>query len=449
MRPKFTIAAGTSLVLSASAALWAQTGVTTNITTQSTHSRSRGSRVVCGALAAWLLVLPAVAAYAQASPTAEELVGIRKDTARHFGDAPQDPGPLATDLSDRVTPDAVKRAMRKVGDWELARSQPYFDRIWTWSVLYTGFMAASSTLDDPKYDNAMIAMGDQFRWQLRSALPNADDQSVGQTYLELYLQQRKPEMLQPTQTALDAVLSSPPLRVPAGQANIPWWWCDALFMAPPVWARMYAATHDPKYLRYLEAHWWETSSLLYDKQKHLYYRDATYLHKTGAEGKPVFWSRGNGWVMAGIVRTLVYLPAHDPDRARFATQLRAMAAAVAALQDPKDGLWHADMLDAAGYPLPEISGSALITYALAWGIEHHLLSRSTYMPVVAKAWAGMVGHIYADGRLGCIQQTGAAPAHYLPSSSYNYGVGAFLLAGSEVAALAPRSPAAHHAGDPR
>ncbi len=62
--------------------------------------------------------------------------------------------------------------------------------------------------------------------------------------------------------------------------------------------------------------------------------------------------------------------------------------------------------------------------------------------------AGLVQQIYADGRLGSIQQTGAAPAHYLPSSSYTYGVGAFLLAGAEVEQLsrqAKEKPAKHGA----
>ena len=376
----------------------------------------------------------------QISP--DQLAGIQKDTARHFGDAPEDPGPKASDLSSKLSRPDVARAMRKVADWELARSQPYFDRIWTWSVLYTGFMAASSALHDEKYEQAMDAMGTKFNWQLRSALPSADDQSVGQTYTELYLLHHQAQMIAPTRAALDRLMTSPPLAVPEHQAPIPWWWCDALFMAPPVWVRMYTATGDHKYLDYLNQHWWETSKLLYDPSRHLYYRDATYLHKTNEQGNPIFWSRGNGWVIAGIARTLEYLPKNDPDRSRYEQQLRQMAAALTQLQDPSDGLWHSDLLDSKDYPLPETSGSALITFALVWGVEHGQLSRATYMPVIAKAWRGLVGQIYADGRLGCIQQTGAAPAHYLPSSSYNYGIGAFLLAGSEVMQIAGTHKAA-------
>jgi rhamnogalacturonyl hydrolase YesR len=119
----------------------------------------------------------------------------------------------------------------------------------------------------------------------------------------------------------------------------------------------------------------------------------------------------------------------------YETQLKEMAAAVAKIQGA-DGLWRAGMLDPADYDQPEISGSALMTYGMAWGVNNGLLDKKVYGPVVQKAWAGMVSHIYADGRLGDIQQTGSAPALFKASSSWNYGVGGFLLAGSEVYKMA-------------
>lgn len=370
--------------------------------------------------------------------TPDEQRGIDHDIAEHDGDAPADPGPKAH-LSPALQPQAIRAALAKVADWELARAQPYFDRTWTWSTLYAGFMAVSSALDDSRYRDAMQAMAEKFQWQLRSEHPNADDQSIGQTYLELYLLQPAPSRIAPTRTALDSLLAGAAAPIPQGQAPIPWWWCDALFMAPPVWSRMFAATHDHKYLDYVDKHWQETSNLLYDPQRHLYYRDVTWLHKTGPRGNPIFWSRGNGWVMAGLARTLEYWPAGDPGRARYVAQLRAMAAAVKPLQDPRSGLWHSDLLDPADYPQPETSGSALMTFALAWGVNHGLLERTAYAPVISQAWRGLIDQTYADGRLGNIQQTGAAPAHYLPSSSYNYGVGAFLLAGAEITQMTAHS----------
>jgi unsaturated rhamnogalacturonyl hydrolase len=55
---------------------------------------------------------------------------------------------------------------------------------------------------------------------------------------------------------------------------------------------------------------------------------------------------------------------------------------------------------------------------------------------VKKAWGGLLSHIYEDGRLGCIQPIGAAPGEFTVTSSYVYGVGAYLLAGSEIYKLA-------------
>jgi rhamnogalacturonyl hydrolase YesR len=399
----------------------------------------RITRILAAIVCSLIVGANARHAIAQHKPTAEQLAGIAKDNSRHFGDDPDDGGPIASDLSYSVKPAAVEKAMRKVADWQLARSEPYFDRIWTWSVLYSGFMAASDSLDDPKYRDAMLTMGRKFDWKLRSHLPNADDQSIGQTYLELYLAQKDPAMVKPTRDELDAILERPREAVVPKGKEITWWWCDALFMAPPVWSRMYAATGDRKYIDFLDEEWAKTSGLLYDTSEHLYARDSSYLTKTEANGRKMFWSRGNGWVAGGIIRTLEYLPKDDPARAKYVAQLREMMARVAQLQG-KDGLWRAGLLDPDNYDLPEVSGSALFTYAMAAGVNEGLLDRKIYRPVIEKAWAGILHHVYADGRLGCIQQTGAEPAPYKATASYTYGVGAFLLAGSEIRKIDRHSP---------
>jgi len=370
-------------------------------------------------------------------PNPDQQAGINKDQSRHFGHSPVDGGPIATDLSPALTGAAIDKATRKVADWQLVRAQPYFDRIWTWGVLYSGFMAASESTGDAKYRNAMAAMAKGFDYQLLSRQPNADDQNMGQTYLELYLLGGKKDrrMIAPTQTGLDSVIGFTTLK--PGDPKIPWWWCDALFMAPPVWARMYAATGEHKYIDYLDTQWQRTSELLYDKNEHLYARDASYIGKLGPNGKKIFWSRGEGWVMAGIVRTMQYLPKEDARRAFYVNQLREMSARVVQLQG-SDGLWHASLLDPQHFPLPEVSGSALFVYSMAWGVNEGVLDASTYRPVIEKAWRGILQHVYADGRLGDIQQTGAEPTPYLPTASYTYGVGAYLLATSELKRMAAK-----------
>jgi unsaturated rhamnogalacturonyl hydrolase len=345
------------------------------------------------------------------------------------GDTLDNPPPLAN-LSPALEPKAIAIAMRKVGDWELKRSQPYFSQDWTFAALYTGFMAAAKTLPEPKYEDAMLQVGNKFDWKLGPRLIHADDQAIGRTYFDLYRDYHEARMINPTREQFDALM-----KMPDDPQKPVWWWCDALFMAPPVWARLYRETGDRSYLDYMDHEWWITSNLLYDPQEHLYFRDATYLQKHEANGKNLFWSRGNGWVMAALAQVLAEIPDNYPTRQKYVDQYREMAARVISLQGA-DGLWRSGLLDADAYPLPEVSGSAFFVYSLAWGINHHLLDRSAYLPVVKKGWQGLVSHIYEDGRLGCIQPIGAAPGDFKPSSSYVYGVGAFLLAGSEIDRLA-------------
>jgi rhamnogalacturonyl hydrolase YesR len=316
--------------------------------------------------------------------------------------------------------------MRKVGDWELAPSRQYFDQDWTFAALYTGFMAASKSLPYRPYETAMLDAGKKFQWKLGPRLIHADDQAVGQTYLALYRGHHDPAMIAPTRKQFDQIM-----KLPDDPAKPVWWWCDALFMAPPVWAGLYSVSRERGYLDYMNHEWWITSNLLYDPQEYLYSRDASYLGRHEKNGKKVFWSRGNGWVMAGTAKVLTEMPADYPDRAKYVEQFRQMASRVASLQG-SDGLWRPGLLNADAYPLPEVSGSAFFIYAFAWGINHGILDRSTYLPVVRKGWSGLLSHVYEDGRLGCIQPIGAAPGDFSPDSSYVYGVGAFLLAGSEI-----------------
>lgn len=347
------------------------------------------------------------------------------------GDSPATAPPPAH-LSPALRRSDVAAAMRKVGDWEMARSKPYFSSDWTFAALYAGYMAAAKAIPDPAYEQAMLGMGNQFDWTTGPRKAHADDQAVAQTYLGLFRDYRERRMIIPVLGQFDELM-----KQPDDPTKPVWWWCDALFMAPPVWARLYSVTGDLRYLNYMDKEWWITSNLLYDPQEHLFFRDASFLDKHEPNGNKLFWSRGNGWVMGGLVRVLAVMPKDYPTREKYAEQFQQMAARVAVLQG-KDGLWRPGLLDAQAYPLPENSGSGFFVYALAWGVNHKLLDRKKYLPVVERGWAGLVSHIYQDGRFGCIQPIGAAPGAYQATSSYVYGVGAFLLAGSEVMELAKK-----------
>jgi unsaturated rhamnogalacturonyl hydrolase len=337
-------------------------------------------------------------------------------------------GPLARDLPPKLDRRDLARAMKLVADWQLNRLPSQAQVDWTWAALYDGFMAIPDQVAGSKYKDAMLKVANDLKWQPGPRVMHADDQAVGQMYLEQYFLNKNYAMEQPTHRRLDFEIDTPD---PTDPKRPLWWWCDALFMAPPVFADMAAITGDKRYLSFMDSEWDITTNLLYDRSKHLYFRDATYLDKHEKNGEPLFWSRGNGWVMGGIVRVLKELPANSPLRPKFVALLKEMSAEMLSIQG-KDGLWRPGLLDADAYPLPEISGSAFITYALAYGVNEGILDRATYWPAVEKAWAGMLTHVYADGRLGCIQPVGAAPGVYTETSSYVYGVGAFLLAGSEI-----------------
>ncbi len=383
------------------------------------------------ALTAFLLLTPGrMLAQAASSPAPAPHSHSPADN-NGAGDSLTTAPPLA-DLSPALKRSAVAAAMRKVGDWEMKRSQPYFNQDWTFAALYAGFMAAARALPEPGYQQVILEMGNRFNWTTGPRKAHADDQAIAQTYLGLYRSYGEPRMVIPTEEQFDALM-----KQPDNPAKPVWWWCDALFMAPPVWARLYGATSNTAYLNYMDREWWITSNLLYDPQEHLFSRDATFLNKHEANGQKLFWSRGNGWVMAGLARVLEQMPADYPDREKYVTQFQQMAERVAQLQSP-DGLWRPGLLDAKAYPLPEVSGSGFFIYALAWGINHRILKRSTYLPVVKRGWQGLLQHIYVTGRLGSIQPIGSAPGAYSPTSSYVYGVGAFLLAGSEIMDLASK-----------
>jgi unsaturated rhamnogalacturonyl hydrolase len=347
---------------------------------------------------------------------------------------------LTTVLSPEIKPFPVLIAMQRVADWQLAHPATYIPTDWTQGAGYAGFMALAGISGDAKYRDAMLAVAESNEWQLGSRQDMADDHCVGQLYAELYFLYRDPKMIAPMRERFDAILANPSTTQSLdfsqpGHGRDLWSWCDSLFMGPPTWMRLYAATDDTRYMNFAVTNWWRTTDYLYDTNAHLFYRDSTYFDKREANGQKVFWGRGNGWVMAGLVRMLQYLPMNHPDRPRFEQLFKDMADAVAASQQP-DGLWHSSLLDPKSYPLPETSGSGFFTYALAWGVNQGLLDHAKFQPVVEKAWTGLVGCVDADGKLTHVQAIGSDPKIFSPDSTDVYGVGGFLLAGSEVYRMA-------------
>lgn len=333
---------------------------------------------------------------------------------------------------------SIKKAMTQAALWQLDHPKHELDN-WTNGAFYAGIMASYESFGQKKMMKAMLDMGEANAWKPGVLLHHADDHAICQTYIDLYRIKQDQKMIQPTIDTLDKMMATP--YSTNGIREICWWWCDALFMAPPAFVKLGVTMKDDKYLRFNDKLFRETVDLLWNEEHSLFARDLKYVwgyldeDRKEANGEPVFWSRGNGWVMGGIARVLKELPDNYPHRNMYIDIFRKMAKKIASIQQ-EDGLWRASLLDPGSYPGGEASGSGFYCYALAWGINNGILSSELYLPVVEKAWIGLNSLLTDEGYVGWVQPIGADPQkNFSPQSWEVYGTGAFLLAGSEVLKL--------------
>lgn len=328
--------------------------------------------------------------------------------------------------------------MEKVADWQLNSwntngfKHPKWD--WTNAAGYTGIFALGNISQNKIYNNTLMAIGDSLNWETGPRRLFADDYCIGQMYSLLYKKTKDQKLITNFKRQADSLTSLPfneSLEWKNNIQNREWAWCDALFMGPTALAYLSSATGDKKYLNTATKLWWKTTDYLYDSTEQLYFRDGSYLNKKEKNGKKMFWSRGNGWVLAGLARVLENMPSNYPGKKRFIDLYKAMSKKIASLQQT-DGTWHASLLDPETYPVKETSGTGFYTYALLWGLNNGILDKSTYWPVVTKAWHALVSCVHEDGMLGYVQPIGASPDKVDSNSTEIYGVGAFLLTGSEL-----------------
>ncbi|MBB2144679.1 glycoside hydrolase family 88 protein [Pedobacter sp. LMG 31464] len=337
--------------------------------------------------------------------------------------------------------DSIFYQMKKVADWQwknletVGWKNPKKD--WTSGAMYTGMMAWAKLANNETYYQKLIQVGEDNKWQVGKYRHFADDYCVGQLYSQLYTIYKEPKYIADFKALADTITLLPHTETLEWKKSIhlrEWAWCDALFMGPPALGYLTEATGDPKYLNKSVQLWDKTTAYLYDKDENLYYRDSRYFDKKEKNGTKVFWGRGNGWVIGGLVRVLTVMPKNHPERKTLENLFVKMSAKLATLQQP-DGSWHASLLDPQSYPSKETSGTGFICYAMAWGINNGLIPAQKYTPIVNKAWLALTTSVHPDGKLGFVQAQGAAPDKVGYDDTDVYGVGAFLLAGSEMLPL--------------
>ncbi|WP_273653561.1 glycoside hydrolase family 88 protein [Cellulomonas fimi] len=315
------------------------------------------------------------------------------------------------------------------------------DAGWRWAPYFMAVEALHRETGDATYAQWLQAWGERNAWTgdaPPSPTSNPDSRAAIQVWYDMAAR-GLPADLGQSDTLMAADLALPADR---------YWWIDAMFMGLPLWPRWatrtgesaYAAKHAQLYT-YLRDDGFTTyrrgcgRTGLFDATESLWWRDCQFVPQRDALGHKVFWSRGNGWVLAAMARTLMVQPPTDPQAAEYRAMLQRMAARLVPLQGA-DGMWRSSLLSPSLYPAPETSGTALFTYAMAYGIRTGLLDAATYLPVVLRAWQGLsTVSLTSTGFVSNCQLVGDQPAAPSTTTSIAYCVGAFALAATEVARL--------------
>ena len=342
-----------------------------------------------------------------------------------------------------INKNEVYDLLKKVADWQIKTPLKYATADWTNGALFAGMAEWAGIAKEDTYYGWLKEEGEKSQWTYNQADNNplrryhADDYCIGQMYVELYRKYKQPEMIAPMKAYFDQIMANPSavdlkfVFTDSYWSTERWSWCDALFMGPTVWAKMANVTGNRKYLDFMYKEYKVTTDYLYSKENHLFFRDSRYFDTTEANGAHMFWGRGNGWVFAGLPVILRELPKDYKNKAYFENLYREMASKILSLQDTS-GYWHASLLDPASYPNPEMSATGFFMFGLTWGINNGYLDRKTYLPAVIRGWNAMQKAVLPDGKVGWIQPIGENPKKVTRDMTEVYGVGAFLMAGTEI-----------------
>lgn len=329
--------------------------------------------------------------------------------------------------------------MKKYADY---RTPSFYHKIrpshiWTRAVYYEGLMALYSIYPHEDYYNYAYNWADFHEWGLRDGTTtrNADNQCCGQVYIDLYNLSPSPEKIRKIKANIDMIVNTPQIN--------DWTWIDAIQMGMPIYAKLGKLTGDDKYYNKM----WQMYSYtrnqhdqgLFNTNDGLWWRDEDFNPPyKEPNGKNCYWSRGNGWAYAALVRVLNEIPINEVHRPDYINDFLSMSKALKKCQR-EDGYWNVSLHDNSNYGGKEASGTSLFIYGMAWGMNNGILDKKEYLPVVMKAWSALMKYsVRPNGSLGYMQGTGKEPKDNQPvtyekdSNMEDFGFGCFLLAGSEV-----------------
>ena len=337
----------------------------------------------------------------------------------------------------------VADTMSRVAEYQITKYEGHPPTNWITGTFYTGMLAAHAATGNEDYLRKATEWAEAAKWKVPAPHLNADQICTAQTYLDIHAIKGDAAMIADTKAALETMFNREVIprdelghvmwtekERPFTGRNL-WWWCDSLYMAPPVLAAMSSATGDPKYRELLHKLYWDSIDFLFDPEEKLVFRDEGQFKAKTPDGKKVFWARGNGWVYAGLIRVLDHLPKDDPMREKYLALFRTLTQGILRHQQP-DGMWRTSLNAPDWYPEPDTSGTSFFAYGLLAGINRGYLDKQTYLPAALHAWEGLLGCVNPEGRLGYAQLVSGMPGPVRPDNTMDYTNGAFLLAGSEL-----------------
>ena len=308
--------------------------------------------------------------------------------------------------------------------------------LWTRAVYYEGLMELYTIDQQQRYIDYAMRWADFHNWTPRNGVTttDADDQCCGQTY---YLLQPFTERQNP----MEKVLENLDKQIASGRCDY-WTWIDAIQMAMPLNAMAYKQTGDRKYIDYaMKAYRWsrnECGGGLYNTANGFWWRDKDYVPPyKEADGKDCYWSRGDGWVYAALVRVMDVIGKKDKYYKELKRDFVMMSKAFASCQR-EDGFWNVSLVSPVTYGGKEATGTSLFLYGMAWGMRNGILKEKEYRHIADKAWTALATEsVHADGFLGWVQGTGKDPSAGQPVTYTSvpdfedYGTGCFLMGATE------------------
>jgi unsaturated rhamnogalacturonyl hydrolase len=293
-------------------------------------------------------------------------------------------------------------------------------KFWFWgdSVGFEGLLDAAEWLEEAKYEafvygtmKAWIARRHPARaWDytapgvallrlyertsdaalLRAARDHAEYLvAFRQTEHGAYVRFEDPEFDLPPELPEHHIGAAPGFATSSGGPCI---FVDNMHFDGPFFAKLYQLTGDRRYRDLAVNNILPSVQLLFDERDHLFHH---FWSERLRAPNGVFWGRGQGWAMLGIIHTLEHLPGDDPAVPTLLKVFQQHSLALAASQDPS-GHWHTVITDPSSYMEPSIA--AFVVDGFSRGLRQGWLSDSN-RPAVDRAFAALMQSVREDGQL--------------------------------------------------